>query len=140
MSRRRGRRPKKWPDPVQFAASRQDPDFEEWWEANGFHELRQLLFWRWDPLGVADIVFPWAENEYDMYARGIAEVLHAQGSTAAVADHLESLELHTVNPREGADARAELREAAAMLVAWYDESRAYHHEFGVRDRRPPDLR
>ncbi|MDO8188082.1 hypothetical protein Q5424_13200 [Conexibacter sp. JD483] len=142
MSRRRGRRPSKWPDPHErrFEPARKGPDFEQWWEETGFRELRQLLLWRWDPIGVADIAFPWAENEYDQYARAIAEELYDRTRAAELTAHLESLELHAVNPREGDDGRARLREVAELLVAWYDESRAHHREFGPRDPRPPDLR
>lgn len=29
-------------------------EFARWWHETGEHELRQLLLWRWDPIGVAD--------------------------------------------------------------------------------------
>ncbi len=142
MSRRRGGRPKKWPAPHELEplVVRKEPEFEQWWEDDGFRELRQLLLWRWDPVGVADIAFPHVESEYDQYARGIAELLHDRGSSRDLAAHLESLELHLVNPREGEDAIARIRELAERLVAWYDESRRCHREFGPRDTRPPDRR
>lgn len=40
---------------------------QEWWTATGRDELRQLLYWRWDPIGVNDH-FPNTHGEYDHYA------------------------------------------------------------------------
>lgn len=39
----------------------------QWWDETGEYELRQILHWRWDPIGVSS-VFPYAADEYDDYA------------------------------------------------------------------------
>jgi hypothetical protein len=45
-----------------------------WIEEAGFPQLTQILFWRWDPIGVADDL-PYTEGEYDEYARELAAKL-----------------------------------------------------------------
>lgn len=47
-----------------------------WWDETGDYELRQILHWRWDPIGVAN-VFPYAADEYGNYAPTIVDALRA---------------------------------------------------------------
>ncbi len=99
MSKRR--REPRWNDAARdpfamfVAPERKEPPFEQWWEENGFRELHQLLLWRWDPIGVADDSFPYAETEYDGYARRIAELLHDGHGTDEIAQHLAGIALHS---------------------------------------------
>lgn len=104
---------------------RKDEPFEQWWRAVGFRELRQLLLWRWDPVGVADF-FPATEDEYDMYARPLAELLGDGGDAAAVTGYLEEIERDAMND-PGVAATPELGEA---IFEWYDESRQHYAGFG----------
>jgi len=57
-------------------------EFARWWKETGEHELRQILFWKWDPIGVSDI-FPNTADDYDGYAPPIVSALRkgAIGST-----------------------------------------------------------
>ncbi len=147
MSRRRRRL--RWRDAERdpfamfVAPERKEPPFEQWWEENGFRELHQLLLWRWDPIGVADHTFPYAESEYDGYARRIAELLHDGIGTEEMAAHLAAI-VHTqmgmTESMEPADRIDAAREPAELLVRWYEESRSWHREFGARDTRPPEPR
>lgn len=109
---------------------RKDDAFEQWWRAVGFRELRQLLLWRWDPLGV-DGDFPWAEDEYDMYARPLAELLHAGADAPAVAAMLGEVERESIEFGHGA-ADVALGE---RIVRWYEGSREAYLEFGDRWER-----
>jgi hypothetical protein len=52
---------------------------ERWWTETGEFELRQILHWKWDPIGVA-YKFPWAADEYDMYVPQVAESLKRNGA------------------------------------------------------------
>lgn len=108
---------------------RREPSFEQWWREAGFRELRQLLLWRWDPIGVADHTFPWAESEYDMYARPLAELLDDGASAAEVMEHLDGIASNEITIGSTSP------EVAELIVRWYEESRACHREFGVRGAR-----
>lgn len=130
MSRRRDRRGPRKRVPDGQGIVRRDQAFELWWREAGFRELRQLLLWRWDPIGVADHSFPWAEDEYDMYVRPLAELLDDGATASQVADYLDRITIEdiTVGDRLAPD-------VAALIVAWYAESRTCHREFGDRGVR-----
>ena len=66
-------------------------EFGEWWRATGEHELRQLLFWVWDPIGLKD-AFPATASEYDRYALEIATALASGMSTEVLAALLATIE------------------------------------------------
>lgn len=112
---------------------RQDDAFEEWWRATGFRELRQVLLWRWDPLGVDDD-FPYAEDEYDSYARPLAELLAGGADAEAVVDFLAEIEIEVMGGMSGTD-RGPIGE---IVVHWYEQSRAAYREFGDRWARLQD--
>lgn len=46
----------------------------EWWTASGQIQLRQLLYWLWDPIGVKDY-FPTTHDEYDCYADAMRDLM-----------------------------------------------------------------
>lgn len=93
-----------------------DPEHAAWFEARGEEQLRELLFWRWDPIGVAS-AFPATWDEYDRYAPRIAAVLRAGGDAAAVAAELAAIERAVMGLERGDDVAA--RAAAEAIVAWY---------------------
>lgn len=66
-------------------------EHHRWWKDRGGRELRQLLYWRWDPIGVSD-AFPVTLDEYDSYTGALARLLHVGGDTAAVSAYLETIE------------------------------------------------
>jgi hypothetical protein len=94
-------------------------EFRRWWAETGERELCQVLFWRWDPLGVSGY-FPNTADEYDDYAPGIVALLRLGADDDVVAEHLEFLERE---PMGLAAADGERRaEAAALLGAWFRSS------------------
>jgi hypothetical protein len=50
---------------------------QAWWMGTGRDQLRQLLYWRWDPIGVND-AFPANHDEYDSYADGMRDLMVAE--------------------------------------------------------------
>jgi hypothetical protein len=96
-----------------------DAEHAAWFQARGEEQLRELLFWRWDPIGVAT-AFPHSWDEYDGYAPRIAGILRDGGDQAAVAADLGRIEHEVI----GLDRRERpgTVAAAAAIVAWYDES------------------
>lgn len=94
-----------------------DAEHAAWFEAQGEEQLRELLFWRWDPIGVAD-AFPLTWDEYDAYAPRIVAVLRAGGDAAAVAGELAVIARDVIGlPPSGA-----AEGAARAIVDWYAES------------------
>jgi hypothetical protein len=94
-----------------------DPEHAAWWDARGEEQLRELLFWRWDPLGV-DTAFPATWDEYDAYAPRIVAVLRAGGDRVAVAAELAAIARDVM----GLPAPRAAEDAARAIVDWYGES------------------
>ncbi|HET6507161.1 MAG TPA: hypothetical protein VFG42_10245 [Baekduia sp.] len=94
-----------------------DDEHAAWWEAHGEEELRELLFWRWDPIGVAS-AFPDTWDEYDPYAPRVVAVLRAGGEADAVAAELAAIALEVM----GIAAPEPAERAAPAIVGWYRES------------------
>ncbi len=53
--------PSSTPEPEALSTE----DFARWWKETGEHELRQILFWKWDPIGAFDSS-PNTTDEYDL--------------------------------------------------------------------------
>jgi hypothetical protein len=101
-----------------------------WWKEAGERELRQILFWRWDPIGVAD-EFPYTEEEYDRYVMHVASLLRDEASLDAVADYLGAVERDSMGIHETPRAQAHRREVAHFLWdPWYPNSVGRWQEFG----------
>jgi hypothetical protein len=66
-------------------------DFSAWWQDAGERELRQLLYWVWDPIGL-NKEFPDALDEYDRYAIEVATALASDMPQSALAALLGSIE------------------------------------------------
>lgn len=91
-------------------------EFGQWWRTTGEHELRQLLFWVWDPIGLKDD-FPATADQYDRYALEIATALASDMSTETLAALLQTIEQTRIGVCSGrADA------VAARLTVWYQDS------------------
>ena len=56
-----------------------EEEFALWWSETGERELRQLLFWKWDPIGVNPF-FPRTADEYDGYATQVVTALRTGAS------------------------------------------------------------
>jgi hypothetical protein len=103
------------PEPVDLTREA----FARWWRETGELELRQVLFWRWDPIGVADY-FPTTADEYDGYAPGVVALLRAGATEDDVADHLAFVERECMaGPMTDPD---RLGEVAELLTAWFRNS------------------
>lgn len=94
-----------------------DGEHERWWRQAGSGELRQLLFWRWDPIGVAD-EFPLTAAEYDSYVEPLATLLRDGASAALLARHLGEIERDEM----GFEGRSDPLDVAELLLRWYAES------------------
>jgi hypothetical protein len=95
------------------------PFDSSWWRAHGEAELNQLLYWRWDPLGVSDM-FPDTIDEYTGYAAPIARLAAAGVGVEAIAAQLREFETNDMGHASG---REEARAAVAQaIVAWYAAS------------------
>lgn len=90
-----------------------DAEHAAWWDAGGEEQLRELLFWRWDPIGVAD-AFPHTWDEYDRYAPRVVAVLRARGDVAA---ELTAIARDVIGLDRSDDDDA--RTAAAAIADWY---------------------
>jgi hypothetical protein len=93
--------------------------FARWWRETGENELRQLLFWRWDPVGVADY-FPNTADEYDLYAPQLVQVLREGGDAGAIAAHLRDIERQRMDGPLTSKRR--LRDVGSLIRDWYDTS------------------
>lgn len=56
----------------------------QWWTTKGQVQLRQLLYWLWDPIGVNDY-FPNSHDEYDSYADAMGELMVGTADEEALA-------------------------------------------------------
>lgn len=102
-------------------------EFGRWWKETGEFELRQILHWKWDPIGVSS-AFPYAADEYDSYAPGIGSAISKGASPDDVAQLLSSIEQDRMGLGEGS---AKRRQAVAEdIVAWFDSSHIRWAEFG----------
>jgi hypothetical protein len=111
------------------AAAGQDLSPEQhlrWWRDDGERELRQLLFWRWDPIQVAD-AFPYTEGEYDDYTVTVLKALRSGEDVRAV---LLSIEREWMGGQMSTDEH--LDHVAGLLVDWFGSSTAGWLEFRYR--------
>jgi len=108
----------------------------QWWDETGEYELRQILHWRWDPIGVAN-VFPYAADEYDNYAPMLVDALRARASAADIAHLLATIEDDRIFDRAPASAGEpvdRLRTMGEAIVGWYEASQRRWAEFGPLPR------
>jgi hypothetical protein len=89
-----------------------------WWKEAGGWQLRQLLYWQWDPIGVND-GFPWSYDEYDSYAGPIATQLQDGANATDIARYLNE-----AASGMGLSGRSERGQAeiARRIVDWYPSS------------------
>lgn len=107
-------------------------EFARWWEETGEYELRQILHWKWDPIGVAD-EFPYAADEYHSYALPVVSALIEGQSADAIAEMFGNIEHEWMGLGEGPlsgvrDDR--LRDLAVGTLAWFEASQIRWVEFG----------
>jgi hypothetical protein len=103
-------------------------EFARWWSGVGERQLGEILFWRWDPIDVAQDL-PYSEGEYDEYAPSVAAVLQRGGNAEQVAQHLSEVECEAWDERQTSD--TDLRQVAEFIVKWYGDSMTWWKEFGT---------
>lgn len=92
--------------------------FARWWRETGERELRQVLFWRWDPIGVASF-FPDTADEYDGYAAQIVSLLREGSPPQDIADYLAGVEREQMGLGEPAAPCGRLEPLVMFISAWY---------------------
>jgi hypothetical protein len=95
-------------------------EFSDWWRDTGEQELRQLLYWVWDPIGL-NPDFPHASDEYDRYAIEVATALASGMPQSTLAALLGSIEQN----RMGMGPRP-LDAIAERLREWHERSIECH--------------
>jgi hypothetical protein len=97
-----------------------------WWKEAGGWQLRQLLYWKWDPIGVND-GFPWNYDEYDTYAGQVMTRLRSGADAAEIAGFLEELATGHMGLSEGSSDAA-----ARLIVEWYPSSIEWWRERSLK--------
>lgn len=96
--------------------------YAEWMRKAGLRELRQLLYWRWDPIGVAEH-FPITEGEYDAYAPALLSLLRKGADAQAIAEHLLNIEREQMGLDSPMyDGVSRVPRVAELILEWRDES------------------
>jgi hypothetical protein len=114
-------------------------DLARWFEEAGDSQLRELLYWRWDPLAVSD-VFPVTRGEYERYADELGELL-ANGSTLADLEPALLAAEERMGLAAAPGAAEQRREALALIIEWRSLSiRLWRDHRGLGDAAasPPD--
>ena len=96
-------------------------ELSRWWKEAGGWQLRQLLFWRWDPIGVS-FAFPSTHDEYDGYAGPVARRLNEGAGVEEIAAFLQEAEEETMGLTSGPGADRRRRNTAELIVDWYRRS------------------
>jgi hypothetical protein len=93
-------------------------DHERWWRERGSRELRELLFFEWDPIGLSRLADA-PLDEYDHYAGTIVRRLRAGSSLDELAAVLDDFRRDMGLARSDPPA-----DAAAKIADWYRRSTA----------------
>jgi hypothetical protein len=91
------------------------------------------LHWKWDPIGIA-YAFPWAADEYDMYAPRIAESLKDGANAEQVAAILRLIETDRMALSDSAAVAVKRRKVADFIIEWYGNSQERWQRFGSLPR------
>ena len=93
-------------------------EHERWWRERGAHELRDLLYREWDPIGVKELAEDSAD-EYEAYAGQLVRRLRTGASDEELAVLLEGFRRDM-----GLEPAEPPLDVARRIRAWYAESRA----------------
>ncbi|GAC1319151.1 MAG: hypothetical protein NVSMB25_09500 [Thermoleophilaceae bacterium] len=92
-------------------------EHERWWRQQGARELRALLFFEWDPIGLSELADA-PLDEYEHYAGQIVRRLRAGASSEDLAAVLA-----TFNADMGLEPAADRpTEVAKKIRSWYGRS------------------
>jgi hypothetical protein len=111
---------------VSFDFTLLDPPLDEEdrakWRAEGIAQLAQILYWRWDPLGMSQL-FPDTAGEYDQYAEKLVDLLGLGVVDGDVGGQLGSWERIAIGaPRTSSQEK--LTGLEEQILDWYDRSTA----------------
>jgi hypothetical protein len=113
-----------------------DEEHRRWWRETGEAELRQLLYWRWDPIGVND-GFPTNEGEYDAYLLRVYRTLRdSAGTRDAAAQNVAKTLADIVRDEMDGDeygvTAKDFAEVGERIADWYSNS-----QYGWKELRLP---
>jgi len=97
---------------------------QRWWDEAGRWQLRQLLFWRWDPIGINDD-FPFTLDEYDRYAEPIGSLLGRGTDVNEIAAYLQGIEEDAMELRRGDVPGDHCHTVARLIADWHRNSIAH---------------
>jgi hypothetical protein len=98
-------------------SSLSEEQYARWWQESGFVELRQILYWMWDPIHVNN-AFPHTHDEYDRYAKVLLSKLRKGASASDVVEYLVSVEKGPMGMKRAVD----LSPLGERVMEWYGES------------------
>ncbi len=111
-----------------------------WFGEGGDRQLRELLYWRWDPIGV-NHAFPNTRDEYDRYAGTLGGLLVRGASPVEIEKALLAAEeAMGLAAKPGAEERR--RRTSAQILDWLEDSIFVWREHAgdqARTRRTEDL-
>lgn len=80
--------------------------------------MRQILYWRWDPIGISN-AFPNTWDEYDAYMGKVVALAKRGAPAQEIAAYLESVEMESIELPTDEATRSDVAE---RVLYWYDES------------------
>jgi hypothetical protein len=98
-------------------------------------ELEQLLYWRWDPIGVSES-FPSATDEYGDYARDLTRLLRAGAGVDTIAEYLRFVEDEWIQLPTSSEARVDV---ARRILLWSNGGLPFCPLSAAPRRRLPGL-
>jgi len=101
-------------EPARLSAE----EHAQWWQATGAHELRQILYWRWDPIGISE-AFPATWDEYDAYMGRVLILAREDATEDVIAAYLDAVESDSITLRTDEATR---RDVARRVLSWYEDS------------------
>lgn len=91
-----------------------------WWKEAGGWQLRELLYWRWDPIGVSG-GFPFTREEYDGYAGRLEKLLTGGAGPDELSAYLLEAERHMgLILSHGTETRR--AKMAELILTWHRNS------------------
>jgi hypothetical protein len=102
-------------------------EFARWWEETGEYELCQVLYWKWDPIGVIS-AFPYTAHEYDRYGAPIVAALREGASVEEIAETFGVIRDERMGLGKGSPDHR--RAMATHILEWFESSQNRWVEFG----------
>lgn len=104
-------------------------EYTKWYRQAGLPELRQILYWCWDPIEV-NAGFPYNDDEYDEYVPGLLSRLRKGADAAEIGAYLRHAQRDDM--AMGLRDPGELADLSERIVLWYGQSIKHWIEFTAR--------